>query len=119
MTAHSKGARRVVVVRRKKSPTVSRSSLPKKPPVDKGPKSYGRDKKGRYIIVRFWVYQKGKKDRWAREYKTGPYYVIDMAEPDRKVARGTNPEGYADRREAVAVAREFRDEYGAYEKWSY
>lgn len=114
MTAHSKAAkRRIRVVRSGTKPVEPPSSnRPTRPRVDRGPVSYGRTKKGFYIVVRFFVSQ---NVNWRRP--DGRWWVLDIEEEEnRGIAKGTKKEGYRSKEEAVQVAREYRDEYGAYGK---
>lgn len=106
MTVKRKAAKRSIRVRRE---TISRISytppkLPDKPALRA--KSYGRTKKGGYIIPRFVL---------GETYKKGPtkWWVLDMEAGN--VAKKTNREGYAKKEEAQRVAREFGDLYG---KWT-
>ena len=85
--------------------------LPERPKVTDGPKSYGRTRWGRYIVVRFYVFKPYRKARWI---------VIDNEERKGRwtnfVARGTNERGYDTRNEAVAIARKYRDKYGSWSR---
>lgn len=107
MTASSKAAKKRIVVLRKRSSQRSYTppKLPESPPVSKGPKSYGLSKKGRHIVPRFFITQmKGYryfKNRW---------WVADMLEG--RVAKGTEKEGYSSKKEAISVAKKYRDKYG-------
>jgi hypothetical protein len=117
MTAQSKTVRRRVVVRRKSSSDTvyKKPKLPDKPPVTKGPRSYGRTRKGKYIVPRFWVYSH-TSSVLVKGFRLGRHYVIDMHEPERASARGTNPSGYATEKEAAKIAKKYRDKYGAWAK---
>lgn len=83
------------------------SKKPSKPKVDIGPKAYGIHKRGRRLCIRFFVYRRfgSKKDLW---------FVGDV-ETGQRAAR-TSSVGYTSKSDAVRVAREYRDKYGAYGK---
>lgn len=107
MSAHSKAAKKRIVVRRKSSPRSKYTppKLPESPPVTKGPRSYGLSKGGRHIVIRFYITQMMRmrlyKNRW---------WVMDMLEGH--IAKGTEKEGYRSKKEAANVARRYRDKYG-------
>lgn len=112
MTAKSKGVKKRTVVRRK---TRSGSSytppkLPKKPKVTVGAKSYGRTKKGAYIVPRFYITQQWLG--YAKLRVNGPWFVMDVEEAN--LAAGTKKAGYPEKDKAIAVARRYRDTYGAW-----
>ena len=48
---------------------------------------------------------------------TGPFYVWDM--DTGKIAAKTSKTGYAEKEEAMKVAREYRDKYGAYVRFKF
>lgn len=91
----------------------SERKRPSKPRVDIGPRAYGRTPKGRYITIRFFisnrvVSNRKPSDRW---------WVLDIEEDEnRGIAKGTKKDGYSSKEEAITIAREYRDEYGAYGK---
>lgn len=93
------------------SGTSSVTPRPKNPRVDQGPKGYGRTKNGKYVVViRFFVGQLPRRSstRW---------WVFDIEEDTNQgIARGTKTQGYGSQEEAIAVARQYRDEYGPYGK---
>lgn len=82
----------------------SPENAPERPKVDIGPKAYKVYKSGARAVIRFFVQE-----------KRGKFYVLDIA-GDKPVAARTEKDGYATKREAVRVAREYRDKYGAYAK---
>jgi hypothetical protein len=87
---------------------------PSRPRVDIGPKSYGIKKHGRRLCIRFFIYQYKSFGRSkGKSFARNIWFVGDM-ETGGRAAR-TSRMGYA-REEAVAVAREYRDKYGAYTK---
>lgn len=77
---------------------------PERPKVDVGPKAYSTYRSGARGVIRFYVVK--KRGRW---------YVMDMC-AERDCAAKTAKDGYATKKEAVDVARYYRDEYGAYAK---
>jgi hypothetical protein len=93
-----------IVVRRK--PKYVPPKLPAKPKVTVGTKSYGRSKSGGYIVCRFWITQNLMKT----PKKTDPWYVVDMETGN--VAKGTK--AYPQKDQAIAIARKYRDKYGAW-----
>lgn len=98
---------RKVVVRRRKKAAYVPPKLPSKPKVTVGTKCYGRSKMGGYIVCRFWITQ----HFWGRKLKpTDPWYVIDMETGN--VAQGTK--AYQEKDKAIAIARKYRDKYGAW-----
>lgn len=80
--------------------------------MDIGPKAYKVYKNRERLVIRFFVAE-GLVRRKGRHRGDGKYYVYDMASNGR-VAGKTAKEGYADKKEAIRVAREYRDKYGAY-----
>ena len=72
--------------------------------MDVGPKSYKSYKSGAQAVIRFFVVEKRK--RW---------FVFDMCSTGKYAAK-TSSDGYATKKEAVTIARKYRDEYGAYAK---
>lgn len=85
---------------------------PERPKVDIGPKSYKAYRNRERLVIRFYVAE-GIVRRRGRYKGDGRYYVYDMAGTGR-IAGKTAKEGYADKKEAIRVAREYRDKYGAY-----
>lgn len=89
--------------------------FPEKPRVDIGPKAYVSYKSGARKVIRFFVdrpFVRDAKNRWK---PTSVWYVLDMG-GERLVAAGTKKQGYPEKKDAVRVAREYRDKYGAYVK---
>jgi hypothetical protein len=82
----------------------SPSGAPEKPKVDIGPKSYRTYKSYAQAVIRFFVVE--KRGRWL---------VFDMCSSNQFAAK-TSSEGYATKKEAVSIARKYRDDYGAYAK---
>lgn len=112
MTARSSGAKRRIVVRRKKTgSTYTPPKLPDKPKVTVGAKSYGRSKSGGYIVTRFYLTQVWLKD-FTKVRPDDPWFVIDLEEAT--LAAGTKQAGYPDKEKAIQVARRYRDRYGAW-----
>lgn len=109
MTVSSKGAKRRIVVRRKirSGSRYTPPKLPAKPSVTSN-RSYGRTKRGGYIVARFQV-----MSRFPTYTKQPPPWIIWDVE-EALVAKGTKQEGYQDKEKAVRVARKYRDEYGAW-----
>lgn len=96
-----------------------KTPVPKKPRVDEGPRAVKSWRDGRRLVARFFVAQFcGTQPYWAKKHRgqRGPYeskwYVMDCDSGRR--ALGTAEEGYDSLDEAKAVARRYRDEYGAY-----
>lgn len=86
--------------------------MPESPKVDIGPKAYRVYKNKERLVIRFYVAQ-GIVRRRGRYVGDGKFYVYDMASAGR-IAGKTAKEGYKDKKEAIRVAREYRDKYGAY-----
>lgn len=102
-------AKRKVIIRRKKAYVPPK--LPDKPKVTEGAKSYGRTKRGQYIVPRFWITQ-FMYGKWSGNVTASdPWYVIDMEEAT--IARGTKDTGYP-KEKAIKIARRYRDEFGAW-----
>lgn len=74
--------------------------LPKKPKTT-SPRAVRIYNSGRRLVVRFFVVE-----------KRGNYFVADAL--TWETADGTEPSGYRKKEEAVSIAREYRDTYGAY-----
>lgn len=87
--------------------------MPTSPKADIGPKSYAVYKSRARKTIRFFVDRPlvSHRGRWRT---TASWYVLDM--DTGTIAARTKKEGYPDRKDAVRVAREHRDEYGAYTK---
>lgn len=81
----------------------SPKDAPERPKVDIGPRAYMTYKSGARAVIRFFV----------RETH-GRWYVFDMCSDGR--AAKTAKDGYATKKEAVRIARQYRDDYGAYAK---
>jgi hypothetical protein len=64
-------------------------------------------------VVRFYVSRGVSRARAAYVY-CGCWFVCDM--DSRGIAGKTSKSGYESKKEAVRVAREYRDKYGAYTK---
>lgn len=91
--------------------------MPESPRVDLGPKAYRTYKNKERLVIRFFVaYGFFRKN--GRYKSDGKFYVYDMAGNGR-VAAKTSKEGYADKKEAIRVAREYRDKYGAYVRFPF
>lgn len=92
------------------------NSRPLKPRVDIGPKAYKVFRNGDRLVIRFSVDQmlvravRGKRNVYYT--RAGNWFVWDM--DTGRIAAKTSKTGYTDRQEAVRVAREYRDKYGAY-----
>lgn len=82
----------------------SPKNAPERPKVDIGPKSYMVYKSRARAVIRFFIWE-----------RLGSFYVLDIA-GSKTVAARTSKDGYATKKEAVRVAREYRDKYGAYAK---
>ena len=94
----------------------SEDSRPDSPKVDIGHKAYKVFRNGDRLLIRFSVGQLPTGIRGVRG-NTGPYYVWDM--DTGKVAAKTSKTGYADKKEAMRIAREYRDRYGAYVRFKF
>lgn len=83
-----------------------------------GPRSYGRTKKGRWIVIRFYVSElKTPGDRRRTDER---WFVVDMEDGGpRGIAKGTEEIGYGSKSDAIAVAREYRDSYGPYARFEF
>ena len=99
-----------------------KDKIPRRPRVDRGPKSVGiaSDGKSRWRVrhyickcngYQFYGPNKGK------QILEGPWYVIDGKKGD--VAEGSNPDGYEDKEEARKVAIALNKKRGAYTKSPY
>jgi hypothetical protein len=96
--------KRVVV--RRRTTNFPRPKLPDKPKVTWGAKSYGRSKKGGYIVTRWFITQ------WRAA--PGNWLVIDLENEEYTYhAAGTNPKGYP-KKEAIRIAEKGRDKFGAW-----
>ena len=87
-----------------------------KPKVDIGPKAYKVYRNKERLVIRFcvgqgWVRGKGSY------FRRGNWFVWDM--DTGRVAAKTAKHGYRDKSEAVRVAREYRDKYGAYVRFGF
>jgi hypothetical protein len=91
--------------------------MPEAPRVDLGPKAYKKYKNKERLVIRFYV-APGIVRRRGRYRSDGRFYVYDMAGTGR-VAGKTSKEGYADKKEAIRVARAYRDKYGAYTRFPF
>lgn len=96
------------------------SNRPESPRADIGPKAYKVFRNGERLVIRFSVEQalrripRGKCSYYVR---TGNWFVYDM--DTGRAAAKTSKTGYQDKREAVKVAREYRDRYGAYVRFGF
>jgi len=90
--------------------------MPVAPKVDIGPQAYRVYRNGDRLVIRFGVGQIPTGIRGVRPH-TGPFYVWDM--DTGKVAAKTSKTGYTDRNEAVRIAREYREKYGAYVRFKF
>ena len=103
--------RRVIVRRKKYVPPV----LPERPKVTVGPRCYGRTKKGRYICIRFFVTQWKPGHAFKDLPPDTPWFVVDLENEEfTYYAQGTSAKGYPKKEDAVRIARQLRDEYGAW-----
>lgn len=96
------------------------SERPKNPRVDIGPKAYKVYQNKDRLVIRFSVDQAPRRvarGKGAYYTRTGNWFVWDM--DTGRVAVKTSKTGYTDRKEAVRVAREYRDKYGAYVRFGY
>lgn len=75
--------------------------IPKKPRVTIGPSAVRVYSSGRRLVIRFFVVE--RRGRW---------FVADSL--TWRTADGTEESGYPKKEEAIRVAREYRDDYGAY-----
>lgn len=110
MTAKRKAVKRSIKVPRG---TITRISytppkLPDKPRVDQGAKFYGRTRKGKYIIPRFYISPFTYR---GRTRQTGKWTVIDVE--SAKIAERTSPQGYS-KEEATKIAEWHRDNVGTW-----
>lgn len=91
--------------------------IPVAPKVDIGHKAYELWPGGGVKVIRFCVdletYRK-RRGRCGSYAKREPYFVYDM--DTGGIAAKTSKTGYATKKEAVRVARQYRDTYGAYAK---
>lgn len=115
-TVKSSGARKTTP-----ATPVSTSSgsceIPVAPRVDIGHKAYEVWPGGAVRVIRFCVdletYRK-RRGKCSAYAKREPYFVYDM--DTGGIAAKTSKTGYATKKEAVKVARMYRDKYGAYAK---
>lgn len=102
------------------SSTGNSSERPVSPRVDIGPKAYKIFRNRERLVIRFSVEQglrrvaRGKGSYYIR---IGNWFVWDM--DTGKLAAKTSKTGYTDKREAVRIAREYRDKYGAYVRFDF
>lgn len=89
--------------------------MPDRPKVDIGPKAYKVYRSGSRKVIRFFVCRPFVRDMKNRWKPTTNWYVMDMA-GEGHIAAKTKKQGYPDKKDAVRVAREYRDKYGAYAK---
>ena len=64
------------------------------------------------MVIRFFITQQSGVRYLRRRWVPGNWYVVDSL--TWKVASGTRAEGYRKKDEALRIAREYREEYGAY-----
>lgn len=89
--------------------------MPERPRVDIGPKAYRAYRSGRRLVIRFYVAQATHRaPRGAYLFGKGPWFVWDM--DSRGIAGKTSKTGYPVKKDAIRVARKYRDTYGAYTK---
>jgi hypothetical protein len=85
--------------------------MPVSPRVDIGPKAYRVFKNQERLVIRFCV---GKG--WVRGrrsyFQAGRYFVWDM--DTGRIAAKTAKYGYDTKQDAIRVARQYRDKFGAY-----
>lgn len=86
------------------------TSVPERPKVTIGPKAYKVFRNRERLVIRFFVAESRRG--------SGKYFVYDMAASGR-IAGKTSKDGYASKKEAVKVARDYRDKYGAYARFSF
>lgn len=113
-TAGRSGANGVMRGTRRNTPSGYSADIPEMPDsprVDIGPKSYKKYRNRERLVIRFYVMQQVHRYK-GRYRRGGNYFVYDMTTDGR--AGKTAKDGYADKEEAIAVAREYRDKYGAY-----
>lgn len=97
------------------------NSRPLKPRVGIGPKAYKVFRNGDRLVIRFSVDQmlvraiRGKRNVYYT--RAGNWFVWDM--DTGKIAAKTSKTGYTDKKEAVRIAREYRDKYGAYVRFDF
>ena len=115
----------IVIRKNAKKDTVGtrKTSRSTSPRVTQGPYElavYPRTR--RRLVARFYVAQRVGKyprfDRWPRRVpRATPWYVIDM-ESEKPIAAGTSKTGY-EKKDAIAVARSYRDKYGEHTKFPF
>lgn len=96
------------------------NSRPLKPRVDIGPKAYKVFRNKERLVIRFSVEQglrRVVRGKSAWHVRTGNWFVWDM--DTGKIAAKTSKTGYTDKQEAVRIAREYRDKYGAYVRFEF
>jgi hypothetical protein len=85
--------------------------------VDIGPKAYKRYKDRSRLVIRFFVAE--DLVGWRGAYRgTGRFFVYDM-ESSGRIAGKTSKDGYPTKKDAMKVAREYRDRYGAYTRFKF
>lgn len=97
-----------------------KDKIPRRPRVDRGPKSVGiaSDGKSRWVY-RFWVHQSNGyqffgPNKGKQIISEAPWFVVDYKKGG--IAEGSNPKGYSTQEEAVKAARKYRNKLGPYTK---
>lgn len=84
--------------------------------MDIGPKAYRVYRSGERLVIRFSIGRKLVRRRGFYREAGEEFYVWDM--DTGRMAAKTSKQGYS-RDEAVRVAREYRDRYGAYVRFGF
>lgn len=92
------------------------SERPESPKVDIGPRAYKVFRNGERLVIRFSVEQALIRGKGAY-YRRGNWFVWDM--DTGRIAAKSLKTGYKEKREAIRVAREYRDKYGAYVRFGF
>lgn len=87
---------------------------PVSPRADIGPRSYKSYRSRKCKVIRFFVDGELVRERGKYVVRCPPFFVYDM--DSGRIAGKTKKSGYESKKEAVRVAREYRDKYGAYTK---
>lgn len=102
------------------SSTGNSSERPVSPRADIGPKAYQVFRNGDRLVIRFSVERALRRVVRGKEsynVRVGNWFVWDM--DTGRVAAKTSKTGYPEKQEAVRVAREYRDRYGAYVRFGF
>lgn len=114
--AKSSGAKKPTRAVRSTTRSGSSEPMPKEPGTprtDIGPRAYKEYPSRRRRVVRFFVAGALLRKRGCLSSQP-PWFVYDM--DSGNIAGRTSKTGYESKKEAVRVAREYRDKYGAYTK---